>query len=263
MEKTLHKWLLELQEQNVLVVDENTDVENWNKDVVLNNTEQNEEEFDSEFEKVADFQGKDVSSSPNVAVSLKVLSNSGLLISLAHCNISLPCLRRLTGTDTLADLYHGRFDSSVIRKGKALICPDLSKTHPVSPRSPYETQRNEVLGYSKKPLLTLQTSGLITSNIGLEDYLVIDESIVTAEYNLSYEGILKTVTYNHGVEMATNENYDEDDSNESVRKPAGDDLIKIMETIRHGLEYYENVVTSSKTTASEVLGKTNNLRKKD
>ncbi|GJQ66044.1 hypothetical protein Trydic_g4133 [Trypoxylus dichotomus] len=36
------------------IVYEETDVENWNKDVVLNNIEQNEEEFDSESEKEAD-----------------------------------------------------------------------------------------------------------------------------------------------------------------------------------------------------------------
>ncbi|GJQ65162.1 hypothetical protein Trydic_g22094 [Trypoxylus dichotomus] len=36
------------------IVYEETDVENWNKDVMLNNTEQNKEEFDSESETEAD-----------------------------------------------------------------------------------------------------------------------------------------------------------------------------------------------------------------
>ncbi|KAK9720966.1 CENP-B N-terminal DNA-binding domain [Popillia japonica] len=66
----------------------------------------------------------------------------------------------------------------------------------------------------------LETSGNFDSNITLEDYLGVDEHIVTTEYP-SDDDILKSVTSNS--EIAADDDDEEDDSDEPVRKPTNED----------------------------------------
>ncbi|KAK9753771.1 hypothetical protein QE152_g1736 [Popillia japonica] len=84
----------------------------------------------------------------------------------------------------------------------------------------------------------LETSGNIDSNITLADYFGVDEHIVTTGYP-SDDDILKSVTSNS--EIAADDDDEEDDSDEPVRKPTNEDMIKAFQTIRHGLQYLEDV----------------------
>ncbi|KAK9708156.1 hypothetical protein QE152_g27373 [Popillia japonica] len=62
----------------------------------------------------------------------------------------------------------------------------------------------------------------------------VDERIVTID-----DDILKYVTSNS--EIAADDDDEEDDSDEPVRKPTNEDMIKAFQTIRHELQYLEDV----------------------
>ncbi|KAK9687808.1 hypothetical protein QE152_g35982 [Popillia japonica] len=69
----------------------------------------------------------------------------------------------------------------------------------------------------------------------------VDEGIVTID-----DDILKSVTSNS--EIAADDDDEEDDSDEPVRKPTNEDMIKAFQTIRHEVQYLEDVpeiITSS------------------
>ncbi|GJQ75181.1 hypothetical protein Trydic_g9784 [Trypoxylus dichotomus] len=83
---------------------------------------------------------------------------------------------------------------------------------------------------------TLQTSGHINSNITLKDYLIIDEDISATEYNVTDEDILKTVTYNQGVDIATNNDDGQGDSDEplNTRSKQRHERVVIREVLLSG-----------------------------
>ncbi|KAK9692949.1 hypothetical protein QE152_g34797 [Popillia japonica] len=65
----------------------------------------------------------------------------------------------------------------------------------------------------------------------------VDERIVTID-----DDILKSVTSNS--EIAADDDDEEDDSDEPVRKPTNEDMIKAFQTIRHEVQYLEDVPES-------------------
>lgn len=70
------------------------------------------------------------------------------------------------------------------------------------------------------------------------DFFEITVDIVRIEY--PSDDILKIVASNQKSEIASDDD-DKDDSDEPVQKPTNKDMVKGFQTIRHGLEYLENV----------------------
>ncbi|KAK9708825.1 hypothetical protein QE152_g26990 [Popillia japonica] len=80
--------------------------------------------------------------------------------------------------------------------------------------------------------------GVLKDHFPKADFFEITVDIVRIEY--PSDDILKIVASNQKSEIASDDD-DKDDSDEPVQKPTNKDMVKGFQTIRHGLEYLENV----------------------